>query len=62
MPLYEYQCEGCKSKFEVLQRVNESNNKALVCPNCGTPEPKKVFSSFASLGSGKMAACETGST
>ncbi|MFB3042383.1 MAG: FmdB family zinc ribbon protein, partial [Candidatus Poribacteria bacterium] len=20
MPLYEYQCEGCKSKFEVLQR------------------------------------------
>lgn len=61
MPIYEYECAACASKFEALQRIN-ADNKALVCPKCGEPEPTKVFSRFASLGAEKGAACETGST
>ncbi len=61
MPIYEYKCQKCKSKFEVLQSIN-ADNKELTCPECGEPEPKKVFSLFASFGSGKTAECTTGST
>ena len=61
MPIYEYQCETCESKFEVLESVN-ADNKDLTCPECGAFEPKKVFSSFASLGSAKTVACQTGSS
>ena len=61
MPIYEYQCQTCESKFEVLESVNEDNQE-LKCPVCGACEPKKVFSSFASLGNAKTAACQTGSS
>ena len=61
MPIYEYKCEKCKSKFEVLQSIN-ADNKGLTCPKCGEPKPKKVFSLFSSFGRGKAAACNTGST
>jgi putative FmdB family regulatory protein len=61
MPIYEYQCQKCNSKFEVLQSII-SNDEGLNCPECGAPEPKKLFSLFASFGSGKSADCKTGST
>ncbi|MFQ6041392.1 MAG: zinc ribbon domain-containing protein [Candidatus Poribacteria bacterium] len=61
MPIYEYQCKECNSKFEVLQSIN-ATNEGLICPKCGASEPKKVFSLFASFGSGKTAECKTGST
>jgi len=61
MPIYEYKCKKCNSKFEVFQSVG-ADNKGLTCPNCGEPEPKKVFSLFASFGGGKTAACNVGST
>jgi putative FmdB family regulatory protein len=60
MPLYEYQCKTCESKFEILQRINEGNEE-LECPECGAPKPKKVFSSFAAVGNGAEF-CATGST
>ncbi len=61
MPIYEYKCKKCKSKFEVLQSIN-ANNEGLACPECGESEPKKVFSVFASFGKDKVAACNAGST
>lgn len=61
MPIYEYECAACASKFEALQRIN-ADNQDLDCPKCGAPEPTKVFSRFASLGVEKGGACETGST
>ena len=54
MPIYEYQCKTCESKFEILQSINADNSE-LVCPDCGAEKPMKVFSSFASLGNGKAA-------
>lgn len=32
MPLYEYECENCKRKFELLVSVN---SKIQYCPVCG---------------------------
>ena len=61
MPIYEYQCKTCQSKFEILQSINADNSE-LVCHDCGAEKPMKVFSSFASIGNGKAAACDTGST
>ena len=44
MPLYEYQCEACGHRFEVIQKY--SDPPASVCPKCGG-EVRKLFSSPA---------------
>ena len=49
MPIYEYTCESCGHRFDVLQRIGEDNSK-LTCPECGAPRPEKVLSAFASGG------------
>ncbi len=61
MPLYEYECKTCESSFEVLQSINEVDTE-LACPECDSFETAKVFAPFASLGTDKSAACDTGST
>jgi len=47
MPLYEYVCSKCKSRFELLRRMNQADEEAL-CPNCNS-RAEKVLSSFACL-------------
>lgn len=54
MPIYEYRCNACETKFEVLQRTNDAN-KSLKCSNCGTQDVKKRFSAFAAMGPQKEA-------
>ena len=61
MPIYEYQCNKCNSKFEVLRSII-ADDYPTTCPECGAPEPKKLLSLFASFGSGRSAECKTGST
>ncbi len=51
MPLYEYECKGCKNVFEVLQRINEEPLKK--CIHCGGAVEKLVSkSSFQFKGTG----------
>lgn len=45
MPIYEYYCPVCKSKFEQLRRVSQANEKAP-CPQCHQ-EAERVLSTFA---------------
>jgi putative FmdB family regulatory protein len=33
MPLYEYQCESCQTRFEKIQKF--SDHPVEVCPKCG---------------------------
>ncbi len=33
VPLYEYQCQKCQHRFELLQRF--SDPQVTVCPRCG---------------------------
>jgi len=50
MPLYEYRCDGCGERFEVLQRMGEGP-QGLTCPRCGAAEPRRQLSTFAAAGS-----------
>ena len=47
MPIYEYKCKKCGNKFELLQKMNESN-KNITCPECGASQAEKLFSTFSS--------------
>ena len=51
MPLYEYQCEKCGKKFEVLQKIN--SEPLSECIHCRGPVKKLIsVSSFQFKGSG----------
>lgn len=45
MPLYEYVCQSCKRKTEVLQGMRE--RPLRICPHCGHKKLKKAFSAPA---------------
>lgn len=45
MPLYEYECEVCKQRFERIQKY--SDPPIDVCPHCGKSPVRKLFSSPA---------------
>jgi len=42
MPIYEYQCQSCEHKLEVMQKMSEDPLKK--CPSCGKMELKKLIS------------------
>ncbi len=44
MPLYEYQCDACAHRFEVIQKFSDA--PVDVCPKCGGAV-KKLLSSPA---------------
>ena len=44
MPLYDYQCDACAHRFEVIQKF--SDPPVDVCPKCGG-QVKKLLSSPA---------------
>jgi putative FmdB family regulatory protein len=44
MPLYEYQCESCAHRFELIRKF--SDPPLATCPSCGGPV-KKLLSSPA---------------
>lgn len=46
MPVFEYQCQECKSKFDVFHK-SQSNNDEVTCPNCSSNKIKKLFSTFS---------------
>src|SRR6266702_1917253 len=64
MPIYEYRCESCAERFEVLTHFAERDN-AQVCPACESTKTRVLVSSFAVAGSGETSsvsdfASETG--
>lgn len=42
MPLYEYQCDACAHRFEVIQKYSDA--PIAVCPKCGGPVVKLLSS------------------
>ena len=46
MPIYEYECEPCDKRFEVIQRLSDSST--TTCPDCRRPV-RKLISSPAGL-------------
>jgi putative FmdB family regulatory protein len=49
MPIFEYTCEDCGSKFEKLLR---RSGDAVACPSCGQSRLKTEFSTFAAHSNG----------
>lgn len=46
MPLYEYSCSNCQTKFELLRPVSRLDDPAD-CPQCHQKGAKHVLSVFA---------------
>jgi putative FmdB family regulatory protein len=44
MPLYEYQCQNCQEREEIIQKLSDPPHS--VCPKCGG-DMKKLISSPA---------------
>jgi putative FmdB family regulatory protein len=59
MPIYEYRCESCSEKFEVLTRFAERDS-AQVCPACESSKTRVLVSSFAVTGGGESSALDFG--
>ncbi|HUT04582.1 MAG TPA: zinc ribbon domain-containing protein [bacterium] len=60
MPIYEYECQECKTRFEFLQGINESGDQ-VSCPECGAKGPKRLMSMFGSnVSSSSGASCAPG--
>ena len=51
MPLYEYTCEDCHERAELL--INSRTEP--VCPKCGSKRMHKEFSTFSTTGEGGSA-------
>ena len=46
MPIYEYQCQSCDERIEVLQKISDALK--VDCPACGKATLKKKVSAVAS--------------
>ena len=45
MPLYEYECDACGRRFEVIQKFSDA--PVEVCKECGKGPVRRLFSSPA---------------
>ena len=61
MPIYEYRCESCSGKFEVLTRFAERDT-VQVCPSCESTTTKVLVSSFAFAGTAGSESLDFGSS
>lgn len=50
MPIFEYLCEDCGTKFEKL--VRSSSSDAVLCPSCGQSHLAQQLSTFAAPANG----------
>ncbi len=47
MPLYEYRCEACDTRFEIVQALS-AKPEDTVCPQCRAKKATRLMSAFAS--------------
>jgi len=45
VPIYEYQCEACNHKFEILQKI--SDPLLTLCPACNQDKLRKMVTAAA---------------
>jgi putative FmdB family regulatory protein len=54
MPIFEYTCDDCGTKFEKLVRRSAESN-GVACPACGQDHLKQEYSTFAAPANGAKA-------
>ena len=57
MPIFEYRCRGCGSRFEKLLL---SAAAPVICDNCQSRELEQLLSVFAVSGASETAPMESG--
>ena len=55
MPLYEYSCQDCGSKFDALRSIKEADS-AIECKHCHSHETHRKLSTFFAHSGGKAIA------
>lgn len=59
MPIFEYSCPSCGTRFEKL--VRRSSSTAIACPDCGGHELEPQLSTFAAqVSTGSQPAPQSG--
>jgi len=48
MPVYEFACSGCETRFERLLSFEVASG-AVDCPTCGRSQARRLVSTFAAL-------------
>ena len=48
MPVYEYVCKECETKFDRL--VRSGGGEEITCTSCSSPRVRRLVSSFAMVG------------
>ncbi|NLB71158.1 MAG: zinc ribbon domain-containing protein [Chloroflexi bacterium] len=43
MPIYEYSCQACGKKFELLRAFSQADNQTT-CQSCGSTQTKRLVS------------------
>ncbi|HYZ83938.1 MAG TPA: zinc ribbon domain-containing protein [Bryobacteraceae bacterium] len=57
MPIFEYKCSECGTKFEKLVR---NGSTAVACPSCGDERVNQELSTFATRSGGRTAEASMG--
>ncbi|HPN37518.1 MAG TPA: zinc ribbon domain-containing protein [Melioribacteraceae bacterium] len=66
MPIFEYQCKDCNTKFDILHKSINNIDK-IKCPKCQSENTKKLLSTFSATINGSNSSnysnssCATGS-
>ena len=47
MPIYEYVCQKCRKRFELVRRIKENGRKAATCPKCASKKVERRWSSVS---------------
>ena len=49
MPLYEYKCSDCETRFDALRAMADAD-APIVCPKCGSESTGRMISLFSAIG------------
>ena len=60
MPLYEYECLDCETRFDALRGMSEADDP-ISCPQCESQETQRMISLFSAVGDQGVIAGEGGS-
>jgi putative FmdB family regulatory protein len=50
MPLYEYVCSDCETRFDALRSIADADTP-IACPACGSKRTGRAISLFCAIGS-----------
>ena len=59
MPVFEYKCSSCNTKFEILHK-SSTNQEEVSCPECNSKKINKLFSSFSASVHSNESSCSQG--